>query len=636
MSKTQWYFPNNGGGLAAGFNDSGIDTFKGQRLSALVREIVQNSLDASIDKDQPVTVNFSIISIDKKEAPEVSSLEEHLSLAKETAKKQDLDFAVDFYDAAIKMIKEDEKINFLCIHDSNTTGLTGPVTGPNGAWFALTKGAGLSQKTSTSSLGSFGHGSKAPFANSNVRSLFYLTKIKQDSGHKYRFQGKSILQSHAKSATEMSQGTGFYGKLEGCLPLENDEIPKWAIRTREEFSKNTGTSIFVPHTIFNLGSYKSIAITAIANFFYAIKKGYLIVQVGDFETLTSENIEEKYHYYKNELDKTFDEVDNEYISECFKAIETIVNCTDKGEQQISKFGRIDWYIRMGEDVDTRSVAIARENGMLITRSAPSLQRFQNLKPFDFFVCVTGEGSETLKNIENPEHNNFAFDRIDNLAKRRDAKRKYEIFASSVRELLKRFAQYTSDDRVTVDELEDLFSEISENPEEGKGHTERGATIQIADGSYGFKPRPPSDSSLPGDGNPDDLKGRGQRGGERKKRKEGGEKPDKDGKTKIIGPSKPASGSKPKNYMKLENIRMRAKNDSEAYIYFDAPITGNVSISFKKSGEVGNEALNLTLDGKTVNAVDVKLVKGERECVLVKFSERKIDFSVEAEAYEIDN
>ena len=142
--------------------------------------------------------------------------------------------------------------------------------------------------------------------------------------------------------------------------------------------------------------------------------------------------------------------------------------------------------------------------------------------------------------------------------------------------------------------------------------------------------------MPGDGNPDDLKGRGQRGGERKKRKEGGEKPDKDGKTKIIGPSKPASGSKPKNYMKLENIRMRAKNDSEAYIYFDAPITGNVSISFKKSGEVGNEALNLTLDGKTVNAVDVKLVKGERECVLVKFSERKIDFSVEAEAYEIDN
>lgn len=88
MSKTQWYFPNNGGGLAAGFNDSGIDTFKGQRLSALVREIVQNSLDASIDKDQPVTVNFSIISIDKKEAPEVSSLEEHLSLAKKLPKSR--------------------------------------------------------------------------------------------------------------------------------------------------------------------------------------------------------------------------------------------------------------------------------------------------------------------------------------------------------------------------------------------------------------------------------------------------------------------------------------------------------------------------------------------------------------------
>ena len=497
MSNAKWYFPNNGGGLAAGFNDSGIDTFKGHRLSSLVREIVQNSLDASLMKTEPVTVAFSIVSLDKQDAPEVSQLEEHLVFAKATARAQNLDPAVDFYDRAISLINAEEKINFLCIHDSNTTGLTGPIAGPNGAWFALTKGAGLSQKISASSLGSFGHGSKAPFANSNVRSLFYLTKIEQNNKNEYRFQGKSILQSYSRSEHEMTQGTGFYGIPEGCMPLDGEDIPKWAIDIREKCSNATGTSIYVPHTIFQLTSYPSIIITAIANFFYAIRKGSLIVKIGDHEELNSQNIEDKYQYYKDRLDEEFDEVDKDYLIECFQAIETVVNNTHKGEQQIPNFGRIDWYIRMNEEVESRSVAIARENGMLITRAAPALQRFSNLKPFDFFVCVTGEGSETLKTIENPEHNNFAFDRIDNLQKRKSAKKKYDTFANAVRDLLKRFAEYSSSDHATVDELKDLFSEISENPDEGKGTLERGSLIQIANGNYSFKPKStPSDTGLP--------------------------------------------------------------------------------------------------------------------------------------------
>lgn len=637
MSKAKWYFPDNQGGLAAGFNDSGIDTFKGHRLSSLVREIVQNSLDAGLMRTEPVTVSFNIVSIDKKDVPEVSELEEHLVQAKATAKKQNLDPAVDFYDRAIKLINDEEKINFLCIHDSNTTGLTGPIGGPNGAWFALTKGAGLSQKTSASSLGSFGHGSKAPFANSNVRALFYLTKIEQNNQHVYRFQGKSILQSYNKTEHEMTQGTGFYGIPAGCLPLDGLDIPQWAIDIREKFSKNTGTSIFVPHTIFNLNSYPSIVITAIANFFYAIRKGSLIVKIGEDEELNSQNIEEKYQYYKDRLSQEFDEVNKDYLLDCFQAIETVVNSTHKGEQQIPKFGRIDWYIRMNEDVEGRSVAIARENGMLITRSAPALQRFPNLKPFDFFVCVTGDGSETLKTLENPEHNNFAFDRIDNLQKRKEAEKKYYTFSNAVRDLLKRFAEYSSTDRVTVDELQDLFSEISENPEEGSGTLERGASIQIANGNYSFKPKPtPSDKPKAGDGDPEEMDGRGLRGGNKKRKGKGGNLPDPKGGKKIVGPSSPTHGGLPKNYQKLENLRMRATGSNQAYIYFDSPITGLASIRFKKSGEIGSEPISLMVNNKPVTAIDVELISGQREYVLVTFADKTVDFAIEAEAHEVNN
>jgi hypothetical protein len=538
----------------------------------------------------------------------------------------------------IGLIKEKNKVNFLCIHDSNTTGLTGPIGGPIGPWFALTKGSGLSQKPNPTSLGSFGHGSKAPFANSNVRSLFYLTKIEQDNKKEFRFQGKSILQSYSKSENQMTQGTGFYGLEDGCRPVDRADIPDWAIDIREKFSNATGTSIYVPHTIFQLNSYASIIITAIANFFYAILKGGLIIKIGEDQELNSQNIEQKYLYYKDKLDEEFDEVDKDYLVECFEVIETVVNFTQKGEQQVPKFGRIDWYIRMGEEVENRSVAIARENGMLVTRAAPSLQRFPNLKPFDFFVCVTGEGSETLKNLENPEHNNFAFDRIDDLESRKEAKKKYETFANAIRDLLRRFAEYSANDRVTVDELQDLFYEISENPDEGPGGLERGTQIQIANGNYTFKPKPgASDKPKSGEEDQEEIKGRGQRGGgKRKKGEPGGNIPDPEGAKKILGAATPDPGHPKKDYLQLKNLRMRANGKNQAYIYFDSPFTGLASIRFKKSGEIGSEPLSLIVNDKQVGAIEVELVGGQREYVFVTFSDKSVDFAIEAEAHESNN
>jgi hypothetical protein len=81
---SQWRFPDNGGGLAAGFNDSSIDHFKGRRLSSLVREVIQNSIDAKLHNDKPVVVDFQLNSLETNSVPEVSTLGEHLKLANET------------------------------------------------------------------------------------------------------------------------------------------------------------------------------------------------------------------------------------------------------------------------------------------------------------------------------------------------------------------------------------------------------------------------------------------------------------------------------------------------------------------------------------------------------------------------
>jgi hypothetical protein len=637
MNMSQWRFPDNGGGLASGFNDSSIDHFKGHRLSSLVREVIQNSIDARLHNDQPVVVDFQLNNIEIDRIPEVTSLVEHFVLAKQTAEVQNADQAVDFYEEAEQTIRKNT-VSFLSVHDSNTTGLTGPIDGPHGAWYALTKGSGLTQKVGPS-LGSFGHGSKAPFVSSKLRSIFYLSVITPENQREVRFQGKSILQSYALADGNMTQGTGFYGVPERCMPLINDAVPEWALQLRLHRTDETGTSIIIPASIWGQDSLSSVSITAIANFFYAISKGVLEVNIGHVERLTASNIVEKYRQYKSRLDEAFEEIDREAVVDAFQTIETIVNPLQRGEQQIPNFGRIDWYFRADDEVDSRNVAVARGNGMLITKRAPALVKFPNLKPFDFFVCVTGgDGSELLKSIENPEHTNFEFDRLDDPKKRSQAKKKYDIFQRTVRDILKRYAGYSTTDQIIVDDLQDLFNDISDDVNTPGGSIERGQTLQIATGGSPFKHKEHGGGlNRPGEGDPAQIPGRGERSGDKKKTSEGGGLPSDDGKLQIVGPSSPndPSGEQPK-VMKLRNLRLRTSEQAggEITLFFDVGMSGLASIRLIKAGETSNEPLLLDVGGKASSGVDVRLEKDKRMSLSVRLMEQHVDFAIEGEAYEV--
>ena len=55
----KWTFPKADSGQIKGFNDEGIERFKGDPIKSLAREICQNSLDAWKDKSAPVRIEFS-------------------------------------------------------------------------------------------------------------------------------------------------------------------------------------------------------------------------------------------------------------------------------------------------------------------------------------------------------------------------------------------------------------------------------------------------------------------------------------------------------------------------------------------------------------------------------------------------
>lgn len=223
MTEIGWKFPSNGGGQIEGFNNSSIDTFIGNRVFSLVREAIQNSLDVRVDITKPVLVCFSLDEVDATRVPEVTTLASFLKLALEREKiNTNNEQALKFYANAILRVQSN-KVALLGIHDSNTTGLEGPTVDITeekpGSWLGLVKGAGLTVKKAADAAGSFGHGSKAPIGVSQLRTVFYFTKILNDAGvEENRFQGKSILQSMVYGS-ETTQGTGYYGHQEKLLPI---------------------------------------------------------------------------------------------------------------------------------------------------------------------------------------------------------------------------------------------------------------------------------------------------------------------------------------------------------------------------------------------------------------------------------
>ena len=78
-----WNFPGNNNCDIVGIGESGIETFKGSLFSSLAREICQNSLDARVDFNKPVKVEFILNEVKRKQIPGIDELTNAIKLCKE-------------------------------------------------------------------------------------------------------------------------------------------------------------------------------------------------------------------------------------------------------------------------------------------------------------------------------------------------------------------------------------------------------------------------------------------------------------------------------------------------------------------------------------------------------------------------
>lgn len=596
-----------------GGNDGAIDTFAGNPVHSMVREIIQNSLDAhDLNKqDQPVLLSFETYDISKNDINELSLLDSRLKACLEMAKKQKNVVQQNFYKDAIRQTKKGNFIKVLSISDFNTTGLEGSTNlmDGTGQWLALIRGVGLTQKPE-SSLGSFGHGSKAPFNLAKLRTLFYLSEtLNEKNKTELRFQGKSILQGHKdKKSGYMCSGTGYYGNKEDTLPLINKDIPKWAKDIRSSEGVGKGTTILIPYTSFEESQFDNILISVICNFYYVIKLGKLKVTINQ-EVISSENLNAKFEIAKKLIeDEQIQKSDLTYINSCFRTIETIENpCIGPLNCITKNFGEFSLYLRLQGDDLSRKVTIARETGMFITQSAPRLKRFSSTKPFEIFVMVPpGIGSDALKRLENPQHDEFSFDRVKSAVERSKIKKIYDEFASEIKRIIEENAALDIKDSESLKLLSDVFSGVSGDSDSDTDARERGRRMYLSE--YSSQPRKKNSKGKGSKFNVKSIDGEGNLPtGDGAKKGAGGDNPaiGGHGEAEVVAPTGEKISQSAKQVESLRVVRQKKNNSIQ--VFFNCYKEGDFSFTLFKVGETSDdkEAIDLVHDNNITPSLRIK-------------------------------
>lgn len=232
--------------------------------ASLVRESIQNSLDARLNSHNTVHVKFTLGAEPKKKAnPYYSDLLSHV---------QSCGFKLD---AATK-----EQFTYLLIEDFGTRGLDGPIArtevsdGQKSNYYNLWWREGISRKEGRDA-GRWGLGKTVFFVCSELRSFWGLT-VRQDDNRELLL-GKALLKSHRHNNTQYD----YYGYY--CIG-ENQpiEAPNDIAKFKQQFNISrdgeSGLSIVIPFPVPDITD-RDLIRAVIQHYFYSIIRGFLTVEV---------------------------------------------------------------------------------------------------------------------------------------------------------------------------------------------------------------------------------------------------------------------------------------------------------------------------------------------------------------------
>ena len=424
MSKAEkncrWNFAPRVGGIDQGPNEAMGDIFKKLPYQALVREAIQNSLDAARSEDSPVIVTFKRSSVDTHNYPMLFQLSRHMKACINFWKSDD---AKKRFEPMIEYIEDawkSDKIHYLEISDENTTGMgyrKGSTTSP---FYAFVKSIGNSVKQNTAKGGSHGFGKAAYFNASRIRTV--LISSLTDSGQ-YVFEGVSGLCTHELDGKKREH-YGFYtnswfGDAED--PITNKEdIPVRFVR------KEVGTSAFVLGVDYSERGTermkKRIMESVITNFWGAIIDRKLEIHLAidkkdEPETINSDNIFEWAELYFPDVDDTKSNFSNPRpYMDAFANVDKDFNHM-KFEKTMPTLGKVELYLTRTK-TGTDTFIMMRSPLMMVT----SQRNRTNYGFYGVFVCRDIKGNAILRTMEDASHSDWSYRQCDDKRDKETAKK----------------------------------------------------------------------------------------------------------------------------------------------------------------------------------------------------------------------
>ena len=438
----KWRFPLTNGGQEDGFNDPGVNTFVGDFEKYVAREAIQNVLDAKRPDEDFVKIRFDLKSLKSENLP---GSEDFIQIMKSCLTYYDKDLkARSFFTQALNLLQGKE-VNILSIRDFNTTGLAGTDEDRESNWYALIRSVGSSQKGEGAG-GSFGIGKNAPFAASALRTVFYSTKLADES---VAFQGVARLVTHKNEAGKPTQGTGYYGEA------DPDGYPI-SIRTEKNIPaffkrKEQGTDVHILGYMGNADWKKQLERATLEHFWPALSWGKLVVEIGEDIILNSETLPGRMSAARSDYE--------EFYNEAYAYYDAYANTVaeHRFEATLPHLKDVNVAYRIGEANLTNRVAMIRQTGMVIYKHAFKGLR---LKFAGAFVCANETGNTILRNMEPPRHDEWDVDRPE-----KGGSRKYQSeYRNWLRNILVELTPKIESKTIDVDELADYLpdSPVSES------------------------------------------------------------------------------------------------------------------------------------------------------------------------------
>lgn len=416
----KWRFPGNNFTSDNGLDTADMETFKKDAISSLARELCQNSLDAhQKDNVKAVRIEFCSFDINRDSIPDVDIISEQIDNCLDTWQHHK---KISQQLAEMKVQINKSVIKCLRVSDFNTTGLVGVSGGDNNPWYYLVHGSGISDKSSTSG-GSKGIGKFATFVTSHFNTVFYSTVTEKGE---IGYEGICKLCSAKMAGTKQkTQGTGYFGSSdENEAILEQFNLDKNYVRPLDKF----GSDVYILGFKEPVGWKRDIITKILDSFMSAVSFGALEVKVDDIE-INSETLKDIV-YDDNLINKKEKKnIISQYLllNDKEHRFEDVITIDELGE---AKLYLIEFDAEH-EDMATNNCVMIRYPYMKIKE----LVKISTLPCSAMCIIEKNKLNERLRDVENPQHTNWEFNRIDDPSERAEVKAIYDELIDQIRKII---------------------------------------------------------------------------------------------------------------------------------------------------------------------------------------------------------